>query len=150
MGHARRSAPASQSAAALLYSTRAVPTLSCVAQLFALPQTDLAKEIHEIINAATVEGCTEDAKKQRCDMHASFFQEVMQMKAHQAQELKAIEQLHHDGGAWNAARLCSGVPDGRVSVMEDEENESLYRDEQADVKAKKLAQQVSGSRGAAR
>lgn len=55
-------------------------------------RTQLAKEIHEIINAATVEGCTEDAKKQRCDMHASFFQEMMQMKAHQAQELKAIEQ----------------------------------------------------------
>ena len=66
------------------------------------------------------------------------------------QQFKSIEQLHHDGGSWKAARHLSVVPDGKVSVMDDAEKERLYRDERSDVKAKKLEQDVSGHRPAAR
>ena len=66
------------------------------------------------------------------------------------QQFKSVEQSHHDGGQWHAARHLSVVPDNKVSVMADREKDDLYRDERADAKARKLQQQAGGSRPAAR
>ena len=65
------------------------------------------------------------------------------------QQFKAVEQSHHDG-SWNTARHLSVVPDNKVTVMADREKDDLCRDERADAKMRKLQQQVSSTRPAAR
>ena len=60
------------------------------------------------------------------------------------QQLKSVEQVHHDGGSWKAARHLNTVGTGRVSALDDEEQDRLYRDERADLRSQKLAAEAQG------